>query len=370
MSKTPDNTNTATGNANEAAKAVAEYIRRSEAEKLPQHWHLNGTGPVRELEEKLETYWGFDHALCVSSATMGIRAVFQALGLSEETFITTPYAWGGTIAGPLDLGARPIFADICPDTLGIDPQAVRRQVEEHPNSEAILAVDAFGIPSDSKNLRRVADEKGLIYIGDAAQSFGARRNGAPASTHADACVTSFTAEKALFAGEGGAVLTSNRELYERLIWQCQHPRRQKRELGLALTNELALNARINPVAAIWANEQFCSSLEDVGSRRRVASDLISGLSGAAGLVQAPNFASREIEPSYFRIPLRPTPSVDMTTLQDVLHEQGFTEATLHEGPGLLFDRFPEIAKQGSPGAKCSEATVQALNRICVSGFMQ
>jgi len=369
MSKTPDNTNTAAGNANEAAEAVTEYIRRSEAEKLPQHWHLNGTGPVRELEEKLETYWGFDHALCVSSATMGIRAVFQALGLAEETFITTRYTWGGTIAGPIDLGARPVFAGICPDTLGIDPASLEQCAEEHPSAEAILAVDAFGIPSDSKNLRRVADEKGLIYIGDAAQSFGARRNGAPPSRHADVCVTSFTAEKALFAGEGGAVLTSNRELYERLIWQCQHPRRQKREIGLTLTNELALNARINPVAAIWANEQFGSSLEDVGSRRRVASDLISGLSGA-GLVQAPNFASREIEPSYFRIPLRPTPSVDMTTLRDVLHDQGFTEATLHEGPVLLFNRFPEIVTQDSPGAKCSEAKSQAENLICVSGFMQ
>lgn len=369
MSETLNNTNTAAGNANEAAEAVAEYVRRSEAEKLPQHWHLNGTGPIRDLEETLETYWRFDHALCVSSATMGIRAVFQALGLSEATFITTPYTWGGTIAGPLDLGARPIFADICPDTLGVDPDAVRQRAEEHPNAEAILAVDAFGIPSDSENLRRVADEKGLMYIADAAQSFGARRHGAPPSRHADACVTSFTAEKTLFAGEGGAVLTDDRELYERLIWQCQHPRRQKRELGLNLTNELALNARMNPVAAIWANEEFQSSLEDVGSRREVASNLISGLSNA-GLVQASNLASREIEPSYFRVPLRTTPSVDMTTLRDVLHDQGFTEATLHEGPGLLFDRFPEIVAQNSPRAKCSEAKIQAENRICVSGFMQ
>lgn len=369
MSETPNSTITAAGNVNEAAEAAAEYIRRAEAEKLPQHWHLAGTGPVRELEEKLEAYWGFDHALCVSNATMGIRAVFQALGLSEETFITTPYTWGGTIAGPLDLGARPVFADICPDTLGVDPASAEQRAEKHPSAKAILAVDAFGIPSDSKNLRRVAEESGLVYIADAAQSFGARRNGVPPSGHADACVTSFTAEKALFAGEGGAVLTDDRELYERLVWQCQHPRRQKRELGLSLTNELALNARINPVAAIWANEQFGSSLEDVGSRRRVASDLISGLSGA-GLVEASNLASRAIEPSYFRVPLRTPPSVGPQVLRGALAEQEFGKATVEEGPGLLFHRFPEIAAQESPDAKCPEAEIQAERRVCISGFMQ
>src|SRR5436190_7634341 len=81
------------------------------------------------------------------------------------------YTYGASLSGWLLLGNRPVFADIEADTLLLDPGSVRTQIT--PRTRAILAVDIFGVPSDSAALRRIADEHGLWYVAHAAQSLGA-----------------------------------------------------------------------------------------------------------------------------------------------------------------------------------------------------
>ena len=124
--------------------------------------HLSGNGPVADLEKQLCALYGVRHALCVSSATMGLLAVALALDLRRSEFVTTPYTYGATLAGWLLLGNRPVFADIDPHTLTLDPESTRRTITTH--SKALLAVDIYGIPSDSAALRRTADEFGIPYI--------------------------------------------------------------------------------------------------------------------------------------------------------------------------------------------------------------
>ena len=347
------------------SESVAQYVRKAQAEEREQHWHLSGTGPVQELESKLQQHYGFEHALCVSSATTGIHLTFRALDLAGDPFITTPYTWGGTVTGPLEVGARPVFADVDADTLGLDPGAVRRQIEKFPEARALLAVDVFGVPSDTWGLRDVAEEHDLWYIADAAQSFGARIDERPASAAADVLVTSFTAGKALFAGEGGAVLTDNRDLYERLVWISQHPLRQKRELGLRLTNECALNGRIHPVAAIMANETFNAAQAQVEKRRSAVAPLIAGLN-EVGMTVPIHHASLGLDPSYIRVSAELLPEHEPEEVMEAMEEKGWKLSVetapvrlVHTQP-VVEGEVPACRTADLPGAKR-----QARRRICV-----
>ena len=144
--------------------------------------HLQGIGAIAELEARLRKVYGMKHALTVANATLGLLAIGQSLGLSCSEFVTTPYTYGASLAGWLWLGNRPVFADIDPQTLALDPEAARRTITA--KTKAILAVDLFGIPADMAALRRLADEFGIWYIADAAESLGAYRSGRPASSMA------------------------------------------------------------------------------------------------------------------------------------------------------------------------------------------
>lgn len=135
------------------------------------------------LEARLRDLYGVRHALAVANATLGLFAIAKALGLAGTEFVTTPYTYGASLAGWLWLGCRPVFADIDPHTLALDPAAARRAIT--PQTRALLVVDVFGIPSDTAALRKLADEFGVWYIADAAQSLGATRGGRPASALAD-----------------------------------------------------------------------------------------------------------------------------------------------------------------------------------------
>jgi len=328
------------GSPEDVATSVARWVKNAMSDAHHQHAHMLGTGPVRELEDKLRSHYGHDYALCVPSATMGLYLVFKALDLGGQTFVTTPYTWGGTVAGPLALGAQPVFADIEAFTLGIDPEAVAERVEQHPEARALLAVDIFGVPSDMQNLRSVADNHGLWYIADAAQSFGATSLGRPASAAADVLVTSFSAGKTLAAGEGGAVLTNHRGIYERLLWISQHPLRQKRELGLRLTNECALNGRIHPVSAVIANERFEHALSRVAQRQTAAEALLEDLNDT-GVSTLSDFAAKGLRPSYFRVPARLPDHLSVETVERNLKARGWT-ASVEAEPVQLLHHQPEV----------------------------
>lgn len=307
------------GTARSVVHAVTDYLRAVESSAALQQMHLNGSGAVGELERKLEDHYDVRHALCVSNATTGLLAVALALELRGAQFVTTPLTYGGAIAGLLMLRNTAVFADVERETLTLDPTTVRGAIT--PRTRAILAVDFLGVPADHRALRDVADEHGLWYIADAAQSFGATRDGLPASALADALVISFTSGKSLFAGEGGAIVTNNDELYERLLWWTQHPNRQSRELGLSLQNEFGINARIHPLAAIWANAEFSSSLARLGVRQEECLRLGQAVN-ATGLARVPDYRKLGLRPTFRRITGTWTKAAAEAALVAALQELG------------------------------------------------
>jgi perosamine synthetase len=281
-----------------AQAAVIEYYQTLGSSPELRRSHLNGTGAIAQLEAKLAAHYGKKYVLCCSNATTALLAIALALDLKDTAFITTPLTYGATLAGFLLLGNHPQFVDLDPLTQTLCPEAVRQAIT--PDTKAILAVDIFGNPADTIALRKIADEYGLWYIADAAQSFGGYRSGLPASALADAIVVSFTVGKSLFAGEGGAIVTDDAELYQKLVWWTQHPDRQRRDLGFALENQFGLNGRIHPLAAVIANATFESSLAELQVHQADRMAVVDALN-EIGLTVPILFKAEGMLPTFFSL---------------------------------------------------------------------
>jgi dTDP-4-amino-4,6-dideoxygalactose transaminase len=324
--------------------------------------HLSGTGAVRELERKLARWYGLPHALAVSNATSGLMGIALALDLAGTEFVTTPYTWGGSLAPWLALGCRPVFADIDPRTLTLDPRSVVARITAR--TRAILAVDIDGTPCDSVALREIADDHGLWYIADAAQSLGATIGGRPASANADALVVSFGTGKLVDVGEGGAVVTPHTWLHRRLIWHTQHPHRQARDLGLALTNELAINARIHPTAALEADVRFDDALTELPARQDRCFAILRLLEGS-GLIEPVDMPGPSGRcPSFYRlsVAVRRGCTRDVNArLEEWLNAAGFP-ARVEDSPVKIVYRLPGFPKLEEPPTPCPDAELQRVHR--------
>jgi perosamine synthetase len=350
---------------NAVTEAVGNYLINACSTEAGRQMHLCGTGAITELEEKLKKHYSMRYALCVSNATTGLLAIALALELKQTEFVTSPLTYGGSLSGWLLLGCKPIFADIDPVSLTLNTDSVRKAIT--PKVRAILAIDIFGNPTDTSGLRKLADDMGVWYVADAAQSLGAFRDDKPASGLADVLVVSFTAGKSVFAGEGGAVLTNSSDLYEKLVWHTQHPFRQRRDISLQLSNEFGINARIHPVAALWANAAFEPSLNHLKQHQDECFTIIDALN-STDLTERIDFREKRIEPAFFRLTSAWKDKPQPSTLLKKLSGYGFS-VSLTALPVRLIYQHPAFILQYRRYCKtlqrCPQAERQASTRFCL-----
>jgi dTDP-4-amino-4,6-dideoxygalactose transaminase len=174
------------------------------------------TGPkTRQFENRIKKIAGTKYAAAVSSCTAGMHLTLKALDIGPgDEVITTPYTMAATIEPVIYCGAKPVFADIDPMTLTIDPDNIEKQISR--KTKAIIAVDIAGNPCDYRRLRAICRKYKLRLIADAAHSLGALYYGKPSGTLADASVLSFYPTKTITAGEGGMVVTNSKRLAEKI----------------------------------------------------------------------------------------------------------------------------------------------------------
>ena len=174
-------------------------------------------GPkIEEAEAKLCEITGAKHAVLVSNGTAGLHAACFAAGVGEgDEVITTPITFAASANCALYCGARPVFADINPETYNIDPDSIEKCITER--TKAVVAVDFTGQAVEIKRIREICDKHGLIFIEDAAHSLGTKYDGKPVGSLADLTEFSFHPVKTCTAGEGGAITTNDDELYKRLV---------------------------------------------------------------------------------------------------------------------------------------------------------
>jgi dTDP-4-amino-4,6-dideoxygalactose transaminase len=174
------------------------------------------SGPrTGEFERAFAERVGAAHAVAVTSATAGLHLALLAAGIGPgDEVITSPMTWASTGNMILAVGGRPVFADIDPATLNIDPEAVVRAVG--PRTRAILPVHFAGQPVDLDALRAIAARHDLSVIEDAAHALGTDYRGRPVGGGSLAAVFSFHPIKVITTGEGGMVTTDDATLAERL----------------------------------------------------------------------------------------------------------------------------------------------------------
>lgn len=318
---------------------VATYTTAYGSEGALRDEHLIGGGAVRAFEDKIREHYGFEFVMLTSSGTAGLFVTALALDLKKVEFMTSVFGYGATLSAWLTLDNRPLFVDVDPETLNLDPTGIPRTLSREV--KAILSTDLFGVPADTERIREAADRHRLWYIADGCQAFGAAVHGNAASYLADVLVVSFTTGKDLAVGEGGAVLTNNVDIYRRLLWFAQHPYRQKRELGISVFNPYAVNARIHPLAAVWGNSIFEKAVERVRQKQDLYLKAISILN-ESGLITPIEFGRTSLLPSFFRLTVEP--KVDVSFVIGHLRSFGF-RATATELPAMLFHRSDILAEQ-------------------------
>jgi dTDP-4-amino-4,6-dideoxygalactose transaminase len=170
---------------------------------------LSNNGPIlRRFESALAAYLGVEHISIVNNASIGLLLSLRHLSIAGEV-ITPPFSFVATSHAIRWAGAEPVFADIDPVTLNLDPAAVEAAIT--PRTEAILAVHCYGIPCDTAALSAIARRHGLKLIYDAAHAFGVRHSGRPIVAEGDLSVLSFHATKVFNSFEGGAIISPDRE---------------------------------------------------------------------------------------------------------------------------------------------------------------
>ena len=175
---------------------------------------------VAALEKEISQFIGVSETVACASGTDALWLSLQASGVGPgDSVITTPFSFFATASSILRCGARPVFVDIDPATLNLDPAALAERLEKLPpqNVKAILPVHLYGQCADMDRLSAIADAHGLMIIEDAAQAFGSAWRGRRAGALGKAAAFSFYPTKNLSAfGDAGCVTTSDAEVAARM----------------------------------------------------------------------------------------------------------------------------------------------------------
>ena len=253
---------------------------------------LEGCGPVGQLERTFAQICGTRFALAVSSGTAAIHTALLACGVeSGDEVIVTPYSWPQSVSPILFTGAVPVFADIDPVTLNVDPASVQNRLS--PKTKAIVPVHLFGHAADMRRLQKIAADAGVSLIADAAHALGARINGRPLGTWGDAACFSLSRGKLVCGGEGGVLVTDNEGIFEEAVRLTQHPARMRRIKGPQHTLDgFGLNYRLHPLAAVLALADVQAMKSKLDYRRCVSHRFREGL-GQSDLLSHPASTSEE-----------------------------------------------------------------------------
>ncbi|WP_224485314.1 DegT/DnrJ/EryC1/StrS family aminotransferase [Robertkochia aurantiaca] len=218
-----------------------------------------------QLEESLKNYVGSEYALGCASGTDALILALMALNIgADDEVITTPFTFIATAEAIAFLGAKPVFVDIDPRTYNIDPNKIEKSITSR--TKAIIPVSLYGQISDMDAINKIAKDNGLFVIEDAAQSFGATYRGRRSCGLSTIACTSFFPAKPLGCfGDGGAVFTSDRLLYEKM-----HALRVHGQTKRYIHKYIGIGGRLDNLQAGILNIKLKNYEKDIERRQKVA----------------------------------------------------------------------------------------------------
>ena len=287
---------------------------------LQQIWDskvLTNGGPFhKRFEAALCEYLGVPHISVFTNATLALVTALQALRVQGEV-ITTPYSFVATAHSLMWNGIRPVFVDIDPVTLNLDPSQVEAAIT--PQTSAILPVHCYGTPADTAALGRIADDYDLKVIYDAAHAFGVRRTDGRGSVLAegDLSVLSFHATKVFNTFEGGAIVSPDAKTKQRI----DHLK------NFGFVNETTvvatgINGKMSEFNAALGLLQLQHIDAAIERRGRIAARYRAELADLAGLRTIAPAADATPNHSYFPVLVGPGFGMARDALYQQLKDQG------------------------------------------------
>ena len=318
-------------------KAVVEVLRTRFLSRGPK---------VLEFEERIREYVGTKYAVAVNSGTSALHLIIIGMGLGEgDVVITTPFSFVASSNCILFERAAPLFVDIDERTLNLDPDKVEGKLENLSGEElarvkALLVVDVFGQPADWDRFKEIGKKYNLRLIEDSAEVLGSEYNGKRAGGLGEAGVFAFYPNEQITTGEGGVLVTDNKEL-ARLAKSMRN--QNKGERGEWLDHErLGYNYRMNELSAALGCSQMERIEEILNKRNKVAQIYNERLEGIEK-VRIPYIAPYVNRMGWFVYVIRLNQEIDRNGVIDYLRENGveckpyFTPIHLHPFYRKMFD---------------------------------
>lgn len=304
--------------------------------------------PVANFEADLARLCGLEHALGCNSGTDALWLALRALGVGPGDAVLCPaYSFYATAATIVRIGARPIFADILPDSLNLDPEDAIRRTESTPNLKAIISVDLFGRICELGPLEAYAASRDIPIVQDAAQSIGAldEDGGRVGSRTRIACFSFYPTKNLGALGDAGGIVTSDARLARKISELRVHG-----ECEPGIYDSIGINSRLDALQAVALGVKLAHLEDWTRARRQLAMhyDALFAERGAARQDQALEAARlplRTPEPSpapgvhtYHRYVIR-VPADRRAGLSKALEREGIESAVfyprgLHQQPAL------------------------------------
>ena len=248
-------------------QAVLEVLRSG---------HLSLGPRVPEFERRFAARLGVPHASAVSSGTAGLHLALRSVGVGDgDEVVTSPFSFVASANAPIYEGARPVFADIDPRTLNLDPEAARAAITDR--TTAILPVHIFGYPADLPAFEAM----GLPIVEDACEALGAvHADGTPVGGRGHPAVFGFYANKQLTTGEGGLVALEDPDRKARIDSERNQGRAP--DMGWLDHDRLGFNYRLTDIACAIGIAQLDRLDDMLAARARVAGwyrELLGGIDG-------------------------------------------------------------------------------------------
>ena len=281
-------------------------------------------GPwIDRFEDLFAERIGAPYAAAVSSGTAGLHLLCHAAGLGPgDEVITSPYTFVATANAFIFEGATPVFADVGPATLNLDPAAVEAVVTER--TRAVLAVDIFGYPAELDELRAICDRRGLTLIDDACQALGAEYRGRPVGTQGCAAVFAFYPNKQIATGEGGVVTTHSDDEW-RLLRSLRNQGRSYEGGGWFEHPRLGFNYRWTDLQAAVGIAQL-EKLDRILELRRAAAERYTDLLHDVDGVEPPLADDDDHVRSWFVYVPKLAPGIDRARVLGELRAAGVQTA--------------------------------------------
>ena len=292
----------------EDIESVTEIIKRG------NYW---ATGPeIKKFEGKIAEYIGTKYAVAFNSGTSALHAAMIAHGIKKGDEIIIPsFTFIATANTPLFVGAKPIFADIEQNNLGLDPDDIINKITS--KTKAIIPVHYGGLPCKIKEISEIAEDHGLILIEDAAEAFGAKVNGKMVGTFGESAMLSFCQNKIITTGEGGCIVTDSKKRYAKLKFIRSHGRQELNDYFFSNEHmdyvDLGYNLRMSNVTAALGLSQLKKVEFIIKKRREKAKYFNSKLKKIPYILQVP-----EISDTYHHVYQMYTIQVDPKLRDDLI----------------------------------------------------